>query len=91
MKRINNNELKHASELLSANKLSSSVGKLSLTLFRKTKVTFKPDIKIVGEQIKEKGYAKYLGILIDITFSCTYCINHVNLRISWGKAIVTVA
>ena len=91
MKRINNNELIHASEWLNANKLSSRVGKLSLTLFRKTKVTFKPDIKIVGEQIKEKEYAKYLGILTDITFSWTYCINHVNLRISWGKAIVTGA
>ena len=41
------------------------------------------------EHIKEKDYAKYLGVLIDKTLSWTYHINLVNLKISRGKAILT--
>ena len=87
--RVYNKELKHVSEWLNANKLSSNVGRLNLTIFRKSKVTYKPDIKIMGEHIKEKEYAKYLEVLIDSTLSWTYHINHVSLKISWGKAILT--
>ena len=86
-----NEELKHVSEWLNANKLSLHVGKSNLILFRKcrTKITYKPDIKIMGKHIKEKEYAKYLGVLIDKTISRMYHINHVNLKISRGKAILT--
>ena len=41
------------------------------------------------EHIKEKDYAKYLCVLIDKTLFWTYHINHVNLKISRGKAILT--
>ena len=47
------------------------------------------DIQTNGEHIKEKGFAKYLGVLIDKTCSWTYHINQVNLKISRGKAILT--
>ena len=43
----------------------------------------------MGEDIKEKTFTKYLGVLIDKTLSWTYHINHVNLKISRGKAILT--
>ena len=52
-------------------------------------MTYKPDVKIMGEHIKEKEYAKYLCVLIDKTFSWACHINHVNLKISRGKAILT--
>ena len=39
--------------------------------------------------MKEKEYIKYLGVLIDSTFSWTYHINHVNLKTSRGKVILT--
>ena len=43
----------------------------------------------MGEHIKEKKYAKCLGVLIGKTLSWTYLINHVNLKITRGKAILT--
>ena len=48
-----NEELRHVSEWLNANKFSLNVGKSNLILFRKcrTKITYKPDIKIMGEHI----------------------------------------
>ena len=86
-----NEEVRHVSEWLNANKLSLNVRKSNLILFRKcrAKMTYKPDIKIMGEHIKEREYAKYLVVLIDKTLSWTYHINHVNLKISRGKAILT--
>ena len=50
-------------------------------------LTCKPDTKIMGEHIK-KEYSKYLGVLIDKTFSWTNHIKHANLKISMGKAIL---
>ena len=41
------------------------------------------------EHIKEKDFIKYVGVLIDKILSWTYHINHVNLKISRGKAIFT--
>ena len=43
----------------------------------------------MGEHIKEKEFTKYLGVLIDKKLSWTYHFNHVNLKISRGKAILT--
>ena len=56
-----NEELRHVSEWLNANKLSLNIGKSNLILFQKsqTKITFKPDIKIMGEDIK--GVYQILG------------------------------
>ena len=81
----------YISEWLNANKLTLNIGKSNLILFWKcqTKITYKPDIKIMGEHIKEKEFTKYLGVLIDKMLSWTYLINHVNLKISRCKAILT--
>ena len=49
----------------------------------------KPNKNIVGKYIKEREYAKHFGVVIDKTLSLTYHINHVNLKISRGKAILT--
>ena len=43
----------------------------------------------MGEHIKEKEFTKYLGVLTDKILSWTYHINHVNLKTSRGKAILT--
>ena len=61
IEKIYNKELIHVSEWLNANKLSLNIGKSNLILFRKsqTKITFKPDIKIMGEDIK--GVYQILG------------------------------
>ena len=60
-----------------------------MQLFRKcrTKITDKPDIKVIGEHIKEKDYAKYLGVLIEKIISWIYHMNHVNLKIYRGKLL----
>ena len=39
------------------------------------------------EHIKEKDFIKYVGVLIDKILSWTYHINHVNFKISRGKAM----
>ena len=41
----------------------------------------------MGEHIKEKDFTKYVRVLIGKTPSWTYHINHVNLKISRGKAM----
>ena len=58
--RIYNEELKRVNEWLNASKLSLNVRKSNLILFRKskTKVTCKPDMKIMGEHVKEKEHVK---------------------------------
>ena len=47
------------------------------------------NIKIKGEQIQEKDYTKYLGILIDNKLSWNCHIKYVNLKISKGIEILT--
>ena len=47
------------------------------------------NIKIKGEQIQEKDYTKYLGILIDNKLSWNCHIKHANLKISKGIGILT--
>ena len=50
IEKIYNEELRHVSEWLNPNRLSLNIGKSNLILFRKrqTKITYKPDIKIMG-------------------------------------------
>ena len=76
-----NKELSHVSDWL--NKLTLNVEKSNLVLFRKTKKTLDTlNIKIKGEQIQEKEYRKYLGILIVNKLSWNDHIKHTNLKIS---------
>ena len=78
---VYNKELSHVSDWL--NKLTLNVEKSNLVLFRKTKKTLDTlNIKIKGEQIQEKEYTKYLGILIVNKLSWNDHIKHTNLKIS---------
>ena len=87
---IYNKELSYVTDWLNANKLTLNVEKSNLVLFRSTKKTVETlNIKIKGEQIQEKDYTKYLGILIDNKLSWNCHIKHVNLKISKGIGIVT--
>ena len=62
-----NKELENIKNWLDSNKLSLNVDKSNLLLFRKNKrkITIKLNIKMMGEQLKEKEFTEYLGILID--------------------------
>ena len=78
---VYNKELSHVSDWL--NKLTLNVEKSNLVLFRKTKKTLDTlNIKIKREQIQEKEYTKYLGILIVNKLSWNDHIKHTNLKIS---------
>ena len=80
---IYNKELSYVIDWLNANKLTLNVEKSNLALFRSTKKTVETlNIKIKGEQIQEKDYTKYLGILIDNKLSWNCHIKHANLKIS---------
>ena len=86
---IYNKELSVVAEWLNANKLTLNVKKSNLILFRnKKKPTENLKIKIKGEQIEEKDFTKYLGILID-KLTWNYHIKHANLKISKGIGILT--
>ena len=83
LENVYNKELSHVIDWLNANKLTLNVEKSNLVLFRKTKKTLDTlNIKIKGEQIQEKEYTKYLGILIDNKLSWNHHIKHANLKIS---------
>ena len=83
LENVYNKELSHVIDWLNANKLTLNVEKSNLVLFRKTKKTLETlNIKIKGEQIQEKEYTKYLGILIDSKLSWNHHIKHANLKIS---------
>ena len=62
-----NIRLENVKNWLDSNKLSVNVDKSSLVLFQKNKkkITTKLNIKMMGEQLKEKEFTKYLGILTD--------------------------
>ena len=86
---IYNKELPYVTDWLNANKLTLTVEKLNLVLFRSTKKIVETlNIKIKGEQIQEKHYTKYLGILIDNKLSWNCHIKNVNLKISKGIGIL---
>lgn len=80
VERIYKKKLKNDNEWLNVNRLSFNVGKSNLILIRKnkTKVKYKPDIKIIGDHIKQKEYVKHQEVLNDSTLSWTYQVNHVN-------------
>ena len=90
LENIYSKELSYVTDWLNANKLTLNVKKSNLTLFKNAK---KPantlNIKIKREQIAEKEYTKYLGILIDNKLSWNYHIKHANLKISKGIGILT--
>ena len=79
-----NKELENVKNWLDSNKLSLNVDKWNLVVFRKNKrkVTIKLNIKMMGEQLKEKEFIKYLGILIDNKLTWSHHINHIKLKIS---------
>ena len=83
-------ELSYVTDWLNVNKLTLNVKKSNLILFKNAKKPAKTlNIKIKGEQIEEKEYTKYLGILIDNKLSWNYHIKHANLKISKGIGILT--
>ena len=86
-----NKELENVKNWLDSNKLSLNVDKWNLVVFRKNKrkVIIKLNIKMMGEQLKEKEFIKYLGILIDNKLTWSHHINHIKLKISKGIAILT--
>ena len=90
LEKIYNKELKNVKNWLDANKLSLNVSKSNMILFLKnrTKTSKKLSVKIMGEEIKEKEYTKYLGILIDNKLSWKQHINHVNLKVPKGLTIL---
>lgn len=85
-----NQELKGVVNWLQANKLTLNVDKSNLILFKKGKQkTDELVIKIGKEQIKEKEYTKYLGLLIDNQLSWQHHIKHLNLKIVKGIGIIS--
>ena len=90
LENIYNKELSYVTDWLNANKLTLNVNKSNLIPFKNAKKTAKTlNIKIKGEQIEEKKYTKYLGILIDNKLSWNYHVKHANLKISKGIGILT--
>ena len=74
IEKIYNEELRNVSEWLNANNLSLNAGKSHFILFRKcqTKIIYKPDIKVMGERIKEKEFANtWVCYLIKHFSGCT--------------------
>ena len=86
-----NKELENVKNWLDSNKLSLNVDKSNLLLFRKNKrkITIKLNIKMMGEQLKEKEFTKYLDMLIDNKLTWSHRINHIKLKVSKGIAILT--
>ena len=87
-----NNELENVKNWLDSNKLSLNVDKSTPVYFERIKevtieVTIKLNIKMIGEQLKEKEFTKYLGILIDHKLTWSHHVNHIKLQISKGIAI----
>ena len=88
---IMNDELVNVSKWLIANKLSLNVKKSNALLFRTKNESSAPilNLHINGSPIEEKQYAKYLGIIVDHKLTYEYHINHVNLKLIKGNAILS--
>ena len=85
-----NTELKGVVNWLQANKLTLNVDKSNLVLFIKgnQKNSTKIIVKIDKEQIKEKEYIKYLGLLIDNKLSWQHHVKYLNLKVAKGIGII---
>ena len=85
-----NTELHKISEWLTANRLSLNVDKTNFIMFRNKNCTSKEliKLKINDEEIVEKIYAKYLGVLIDNKLTWEHQINHINKKLTIGNALL---
>ncbi len=85
-----NTELDNISNWLKANKLSLNIKKSNILVFRNrvTKQTETMDVKIDGNSIDEKTYAKYLGLLIDNKLTFKNHIDYVHTKLKKGNAIL---
>ena len=89
IEKIYNNEVIKVSNWLTANKLSLNVSKSYFVLFNSTrkKLMTNVKLKINDENIEEKPYTKYLGVLIEKNLTWFHHIHHVNLKLSKGIGI----
>ena len=85
-----NTELDHVSNWLKANKLSLNVKKSNVLLFRgrNAKKMDQFNIKIDGNPIEEKEFAKYLGLYFDNKLTFKPQIDHVLTKLKKGNGIL---
>ena len=85
-----NDELLSLSAWLTANKLTLNVEKTNALLFRPKNAskTLDLNLKINGENIKEKEFAKYLGIIIDNKLTFSHHIDKIKNKIAKGNSLL---
>ena len=85
-----NNELNHVSNWLIANKLSLNVDKSNVLTFRNKNSNDDQilNLSINGEQLKEKIFAKYLGVFFYHKLTWDYQIEHITTKLVKGNALL---
>ena len=85
-----NNELSKVSNWLIANKLSLNVDKTNVLVFRNKNSSDEIilDLQINGDKLKEKLFAKYLGIIFDNKLTWQYQIEHISSKLVKGNALL---
>lgn len=87
-----NHDLENFSQWLKANKLSLTVGKTKLIIFRPCykkiddRVRFKPD----GKRLIPTDSVKYLGVLLDEHLTWTKQIYQVKTRLNWATVMLSM-
>ena len=84
------NDLKHLVNWLNANKISLTVKKTEVLIFKSKQKKFEGDLKIklCEKRLYPSESVKYLGVKIDTNFSWQYHVNDLSIKLNRANALL---
>ena len=90
LNKLVNADLKRLVKLLNANKISLSVKKTEIVIFKSKQKKSERDLKIKlsGKRLYSTGSVKYLGVKIDTNLSWQYHVNDLSVKLNRANALL---
>ena len=90
LNKLVNADLKHLANWLNANKISLSVKKTGMVIFKSKQKKFEGDLKIklCGKRLYPTESVKYLGVKIDTNLSWQYHVNDLSIKLNRANALL---
>ena len=92
LNKLVNADLKHLVNWLNANKISLSVKKTEMVIFKSKQKKFEGDfkIKLCGKRLYPTESVKYLGVKIDTNLSWQYHVNDLSIKLNRANALLSI-
>ena len=91
MNKLVNADLKHLVNWLNANKISLTVKKTEMAIFKSKQNKFEGDLKIklCGKRLYHIESVTYLGVKIDTNLSWQYDVNDLSIKLNRANALLS--